>query len=98
MTENHAPDIEDRDANIRLTVQNIVSIKQDQMFEDFDRLHKRGIHDRDVIQALTTLGYVDLMDDYAEWAEIDISEDYATTNPAVPDPGTADSYKNMGNS
>lgn len=95
MTENQTPDIEDRAANIRLTVQNIISIKQDQMFEDFDRLHKRNIHDRDVVEALTTLGYVDLLDEYAEWAEIDLSEDYATTNPAVPDPGDADSYRNL---
>lgn len=89
--------IEDRPANVRLIVQNIISSKQDEMFEQFDRLHKRGINDDEVVTALRSLGDIDLMDAYAEWADIDIREDdNTTTNPVVPDPGDAPSYAAMG--
>lgn len=88
------PDIEDRAANIRLTVSHIISSKQDEMFEQFDRLHRRNISDTDVVRALQSLHEPDLLDAYAEWADIDLREDDNTTmNPAVPDPGDAGSYK-----
>jgi hypothetical protein len=93
MTETPAP-IEDRAANIRLAVSHIISSKQDEMFEQFDRLHRRNIHDDDVVTALTQLHELDLLDAYAEWADIDLREDDNTTmNPVVPDPGDAPSYK-----
>lgn len=92
MTENTAP-IEDRDANIRSTVSHIISSKQDEMFEQFDRLHRRNIHDDDVVKALRHMGEVELLDAYAEWADIDLREDDNTTmSPTVPDPGEAPSY------
>jgi hypothetical protein len=95
MSDNE-PDIEDRDFNVRLAVSNIISSKQDEMFEQFDRLHRRGIHDDDVVKALRHIGEVDLLDAYAEWADIDIREDDNTTlNPVVPDPGDAPSYTGM---
>ena len=94
MTDSqNTPDIEDRDANIRLTIQHIIDRKTEEMFNEFDRLHRRNIHDEDVVAALRYLGPVDLLDDYAEWAEIDLREDdNTTTNPAVPDPADAPSY------
>lgn len=95
MSDNE-PDIEDRDFNVRLTVSNIISSKQDEMFEQFDRLHRRGIHDDDVVKALRHIGEVDLLDAYAEWADIDIREDDNTTlNPVVPDPGDMPSYDDL---
>lgn len=87
MTENTAP-IDDRAANIQQTVLHIINSKQDEMFEQFDRLHRRSIHDDDVVAALRHFGEVDLLDQYAEWGDIDIREDDNTTlDPTVPDPG-----------
>lgn len=85
--------IEDRDANVRLVISNLMSGAQDRMFEAFDGLHKRGITDEEILLALRNMGEEDLRDEYAEWANIDIREDDNTTmNPAVPDPGDAPSY------
>ena len=94
MTDSqNTPDIEDRDANIRLTIEHIIEQKVQEMCAEFDRLHRRGIHDDDVVKALRSIGDIELLDDYAEWAEIDLREDdNTTTNPAVPDPGDAPSY------
>jgi hypothetical protein len=92
MTETPAP-IEDRAANIKDVVLHIITSKQDEMFDAFDRLHRRNIHDDDVVAALRTLGEEDLLDAYAEWGDIDIREDdNTTTNPVVPDPADAPSY------
>jgi hypothetical protein len=92
MTEHEAP-IEDRDANVRLVISNLMSTAQDKLFEQFDHLHRRNITDEDILLALRNMGEEDLRDDYAEWADIDIREDDNTTlNPAVPDPGNAPSY------
>jgi hypothetical protein len=83
-----------RAADIRLRVENIIQRHLEGMYEDFDQLHKRGIHDHDVVAALEYLGDPDVLDGYADWAEIDLREDDNTTlNPAVPDPGGAESYK-----
>lgn len=95
MTENqhNEPDIEDREANIRMTVQSIIDSGLDAMFERFDKLKKRGINDDDMVAALRYLGDIEILDEYAEWGDIDIREDDNTTmNPAVPDPGDAPSY------
>ena len=98
MTDSqNTPDIEDRDANIRLTIQHIIDNKVEEMCAEFDRLHRRGIHDDDVVKALRYLGDIELLDDYAEWAEIDLREDdNTTTSPVVPDPGDAPSYNALG--
>jgi hypothetical protein len=93
MPEETAP-IEDRDANIRMTVQSIIDASLDAMFERFDQLKKRNINDDDMVAALRYLGDIELLDEYAEWADIDIREDdNTTTNPVVPDPGDAPSYE-----
>lgn len=91
MTEN-AP-IEDRTANIREVVEHIINRKTEEMFEQFDRLHRRNIHDDDVIAALRHYGDIDLVEGYADWAEIDLREDdNTTTDPTVPDPADSPSY------
>jgi hypothetical protein len=96
MTENTTP-IEDREANIKERVRHIIERCYDQMFDAFDRLHKRNIHDDDVVSALRSLGENDILDQYAEWADIDLREDNNTTlDPVVPDPGEAPSYKALG--
>lgn len=90
---NNEPDIEDRGANIRLTVENIINSSYEALFERFDKLKKRGINDDDMVTALRYLEHEELLEAYAEWAEIDLREDDNTTmNPAVPDPGDAPSY------
>lgn len=92
---NHnEPDIEDRGANISLTIENIISASHDALFERFDNLKKRGINDDDVVTALRYLEHEDLLEAYADWADIDIREDDNTTlNPVVPDPADAPSYE-----
>lgn len=93
MTENTAP-IEDRAANIKENVRYIIDRGLDAIYENFDRLHRRGIHDNDVVEALRDLGEEDILDGYAEWADIDLREDNNTTlDPIVPDPASAPSYK-----
>jgi hypothetical protein len=95
MTDSPAP-IEDRAANIKDVVLHIITSKQDEMFDAFDRLHRRNIHDDDVVAALRSLHEEDLLDAYAEWGDIDIREDdNTTTNPVVPDPGDAPSYATL---
>jgi hypothetical protein len=95
MTENTSS-IDDREANIQQTVLHIINAKQDEMFEQFDRLHRRGIHDDDVVAALRHFGEIDLLDQYAEWGDIDIREDdNTTTNPIVPDPMDADGNRQL---
>ena len=56
------PDIEDREANIQMTVQSIVDRGHEAIYEDLDRLHKRNIHDNDVMKALHSLGFPDVTD------------------------------------
>lgn len=89
MTE--AP-IEDRAENIKATVQHIILRKTDEMFSEFDRLHRRNIHDNDMVEALRSLGEEDLLDQYAEWAEIDLREG-GDESDVVPDPASDESYK-----
>lgn len=90
---HNEPDIEDRGANIRLTIENIISASHDALFERFDNLKKRGINDDDVVTALRYLEHDQLLEAYAEWADIDIREDDNTTlSPVVPDPADAPSY------
>lgn len=92
-TPSTEPDIEDRGANIRMTVQSIIDSGLDAMFERFDKLKKRGINDDDMVAALTYLGDIEILDEYAEWADIDLrTDDNTTMNPVVPDPGDAPSY------
>jgi hypothetical protein len=93
MTENTP--IDDRAANIQQTVLHIITTKQDEMFDAFDRLHRRGINDDDVVAALRHFGETDLLDQYAEWADIDLREDdNTTTSPdGVTDPGDSDTNK-----
>lgn len=92
MTDSPAP-IEDRAATIKDTVLHIITTKQDEMFEAFDRLHRRNIHDDDVLAALRSLHEEDLLDAYAEWGDIDLREpDEKIPDTPVPDPGNAASY------
>jgi hypothetical protein len=47
-----------------------------------------------VVAALRYFGDIELLDGYAEWADIDIREDDNTTlDPTVPDPGDSDTNK-----
>lgn len=85
MTENTTP-IENRAANIKERVSSIIDAAYERMFEQFDDLHKRNIHDNDIVEALTQLRELDILDGYANWAEIDLrTDDNTTTNPTVPD-------------
>lgn len=94
--QNPEPDIEDRASNIRLTVENIIDASYEALFERFDKLKKRGINDDDLVTALRYLEHEELLEAYANWADIDIREDDNTTmNPVVPDPGNAPSYDSL---
>jgi hypothetical protein len=93
--------LEDREADIRLTIQNLVSDHDDKLFEAFDQLHKRGIRDDDVKQALTDLHMPDLVDGYEDWMNdgepVREDEDGPLDQgeQLVTDPGDAPSYKDM---
>jgi hypothetical protein len=92
MPEETAP-IEDRAENVKYRVDRIIDDGFDNIYAKFDQLHSKGIHDNDVVEALRALHQTDLLDGYAEWADIDLREDDNTTlNPVVPDPADAPSY------
>jgi hypothetical protein len=94
MTDSSAP-IEDRDANIRTIVAELLSEAYEDLFNRYDRLHKRNINDNDIIRALRQNGDGRVADDYIEWSgalDPDAEDDNTTMNPAVPDPGDAPSY------
>lgn len=84
------PDPKDRTERIKGRVRHIIDRCYDQMFDAFDRLHKRSINDDEIVAALRSLGENDILDSYAEWADIDLREDdNTTTSPdGVTDPGT----------
>lgn len=94
MTDSPAP-IEDRDANIRSLVAELLSEAYESLFTRYDKLHKRNINDDDIIRALRQNGDGAVADDYMEWSgavDPDAEDDNTTMNPAVPDPGSAASY------
>jgi hypothetical protein len=84
-----------------LAVENIVRRHVDQMFEEFDNLHKQGINDTDVTRNLHDLGYNNLAADYIDWqnggAEPREDEDgpFDQGEHLVTDPGDAPSYTDM---
>lgn len=75
---------------------HILKRADDIMFENFDKLHRRGIHDNDVLEALRELGENGLAERYIEWGDLidpDGEPGPEDTPDVVPDPITADSYK-----
>jgi hypothetical protein len=99
MSDNELPKLSpeaEREAAISLAVGNCISAGYDFISQKFDDLHKRGYTDDDVVKALRDQGEADLLDWYAEWADIDLREDDNTTmDPVVPDPGDAPSYAGL---
>lgn len=99
MSDNELPKLSpeaEREASISLAVGNCISRGYDKISEDLDDLHKRGFTDDDIVKALREQGETDILDWYAEWADIDLREDdNTTTNPVVPDPGDAPSYASL---
>lgn len=74
----------------------IVSTFEEMLFKRFDRLHAEEIHDTEVIQFLRAEGHKLLADRYIEWSgalDPDLQDNNTTLDPAVPDPGSAESYK-----
>lgn len=92
---------EDREASIRLTIQNLISDHDDRLFTEFDKLHKRGIHDNDVKKALNDLHYTDLADGYDDWmhdgepVRADDDGPLDQGEQLVTDPGDAPSYSGV---
>lgn len=77
---------------------HILKRADDIMFENFDKLHRRGIHDNEVITALRELGETSLADRYIEWGELidpDGEPGPEDTPDVVPDPITAPSYQTL---
>lgn len=97
MTEN-AP-IDDRKANVKGVVVQLVEKGLEDIYENLDHLHVRKIDDTEVIRALREAGFPDIAEGYINWADCidpDREDDNTTTSPVVPDPGDAPSYKSMG--
>lgn len=79
-------------------VQHIVERGEDIIFDHLDKLHRRGIHDNDVAEALRALGKTQLLDAYVEWGGIVLPKDEPgpeDTSDIVPDPITAPSYHEL---
>lgn len=97
MTETPAPT--EHEVNTRMHVYRIMDTHLDRAFEELDNLHKRGIHDTEVIKALRDGGYVSEADAYIEWGNLqdpDSDVSNATTDPrGVTDPGTNESDLQM---
>lgn len=78
------------------TLAAIVASFEEKLFDKFDSLHQRGIHDNEVIRFLRAEGHTVLAARYIEWSgaiDPDAEDDNTTMNPVVPDPGDAPSYK-----
>jgi len=75
-------------------IASIVSTAEEALFEKFDSLHKRNIHDDEVIHFLRDEGHKLLADRYIEWSgALDPDrEDLSTLGGVVPDPGDSPSY------
>jgi hypothetical protein len=74
----------------------VVAAAEEALFERFNRLHAKDIHDGDVISFLRAEGHTLLATRYIEWSgavDPDSDEDNTTMNPVVPDPGDAPSYE-----
>lgn len=92
MTEN----ISDKELHVRHLVYGIMNKHEERAFEELDHLHRRDIHDNEVIKALRDGGYRSEADAYIEWAHcIDPDVDPTPDGPElVTDPGDSPSYAN----
>lgn len=92
---------EDREASIRLTIQNLISDHDDRLYAEFDKLHKRGIYDDAINKALWSLGAIELAEGYLDWQNdgepVTADEDGPLDQgeQLVTDPGDAPSYSGM---
>ncbi|QGJ92830.1 hypothetical protein PBI_BEAGLE_71 [Arthrobacter phage Beagle] len=77
---------------------SIVSAAEEALFEKFDRLHSKGIHDDKVINFLRDEGHYLLANRYIEWSgALDPNrESNSTLSDVVPDPSDVPSYKALG--
>ncbi|UOK18376.1 hypothetical protein SEA_BRUHMOMENT_60 [Arthrobacter phage BruhMoment] len=84
-----------KDELIDLRISSIINDAEERIFQRFDELHKRGINDDDVIRYLRKQGYTDYAEQYIEWAEaVDPDAEGGDETDTVPDPASAESYKN----
>jgi hypothetical protein len=77
------------------TLAAIVASFEESLFERFDRLHTKDIHDDEVIRFLRSEGHTLLATRYIEWSgalDPDREDDNTTMDPVVPDPGDSPSY------
>lgn len=84
MTENT-----DRTEMIREKVLAAIIAGQEHTFTILDQLHAKGIHDDEVVAALRALHEEELLDHYADWADLDLRDpEQRIPDGVVPDPGT----------
>lgn len=104
MTDSPTPqtDAEKLLQQVRSRIADLTQIAHERMcddlFDDLDKLHKQGINDDDVINALRHNGETELADEYIEWSgalDPEREDDNTTMNPVVPDPGDAPSYAEL---
>lgn len=98
MTENKNEDQQaERRALVRKTVGSLITDAYQELYRGFDNLEKQlEITPAEVVEALEQMGEEEIREHYAQWADIDIREDDADTDPmAVPDPHDASSYECM---
>lgn len=98
MTENKNEDQQPtRSDVVREAVSSLLTDTYQGLYRSFDDMEERlGITPGEVAEALQEMGEEEIREHYAQWADIDIREDDADTDPtAVPDPHDASSYNHL---
>ena len=98
MTENKNQDQQlDRGAAARVVVSSLITNAYSDLYRAFDDLAEtHQITAAEVVEALNEMHEEEIREHYAHWADIDIREDGADTDPmAVPDPYDASSYNTL---
>lgn len=98
MTENKNEDQQaERRALVRNAVGSLITDAYQGLYRGFDALQDtQQITPAEVVEALEQMGEEEIREHYAQWADIDIREDDADTDPmAVPDPYDASSYNHL---
>lgn len=85
----------DRNELIDMKISAILNEAEQRIFNQLDELHKRGIHDNDVIGYLRAQGEHDLVERYIEWGDLvdPDGEDTTSYDAPIPDPITDPSYQ-----
>lgn len=94
MPEIEATPTPTRESELDTRLGRMIESNHDELFDRFDRLHKNGINDDDIILSLRRMNERQMAEDYMEWSgALDPErEDPSTLGGVVPDPADSPSY------